>query len=119
MLNEHKISVNQVLNVVMMLGLVALVIMLTESSAFANNAGTSGLPWETPLKMVSESISGPVAFAISLIAIIAAGAGLIFGGDMQGFMKTALFVTAAIGFIIGGGKVLSTLYSTSAFIPFF
>ena len=37
-------------------------------SAFAAGAG-GGLPWETPLNRIAQSLTGPVALSISLIAL--------------------------------------------------
>jgi len=56
-------------------------------------AATSGMPWEAPLEKVKSSLSGPVAGAIALIGVVAAGAGLIFGGQEMGpFMKYPLLL---------------------------
>ena len=37
-------------------------------AAKASSAGGGGLPWEGPLKKIADSLTGPVALAISLIA---------------------------------------------------
>jgi type IV secretion system protein VirB2 len=56
--------------------------------------------------------------AISLIAIIAAGAALIFGGDMTGFMRTAVYIVLVLGIIISASGLLKALYgTTSAALP--
>ena len=57
----------------------AAVIVLTDP-AFASSGG--GLPWETPLNKLKDSLSGPVALAVGVIAFFAGGAMLVFGGEM-------------------------------------
>ena len=50
-------------------------------------AAGSGMPWETPLQSVVDSITGPVARAAAVIAIVLAGITIIFseGGGGVGF----------------------------------
>lgn len=69
--------------------LVAFALMFFATGAFASS---TGLPWEDPLTAIVNSIKGPVAFGISVIAIVAAGAGLIFGGEIGGFLKTLIIL---------------------------
>ena len=52
-------------------------------------AGGSGMPWEAPLEQVVESITGPVARAAAVIAIIISGIGIIFGEGGGGIRKLA------------------------------
>ena len=53
---------------------------LTLLSRQAAAAGAGGITeWETPLQKVVQSITGPVAFSISVIGIVVAGAMLIWG----------------------------------------
>lgn len=47
-------------------------------------AGGGGLLWETPLNTVAQSLTGPVALSISLIALMVAGGTLVFGGELSG-----------------------------------
>lgn len=92
--------------------------LFMESAALADTGGGT-LPWEGAIKMVKDSITGPVAFGISLIAIVASGVALIFGGDMQGFMRTGAYLALVLGIIVAATKLLTGLYSdASAFIPF-
>lgn len=88
---------------------------VTESVAFAE--GGAGLPWEDALDKVMNSIKGPVALGVSVIAIVAAGAALVFGGDMQGFMRTSAYLALAIGLIIAATNVLQTLYGKGMYVP--
>src|SRR4051794_3168427 len=87
------------------------VFVLTEP-AFASSGG--GLPWETPLNKVKDSLSGPVALAVGVIAFFAGGAMLVFGGEMTDFARRAALVVLACGFLLGGSNLLTTLYGTTS-----
>lgn len=52
-------------------------------------AAGSGMPWEGPLEQVVDSITGPVARAAAVIAIIISGIGIIFGEGGGGVRKLA------------------------------
>jgi len=74
-------------------------------------AGAGGaMPWEGPLTIIVNSITGPVAFGISVIGIVAAGAMLIFGGEIGQFLKSAIILVLVIALI-----VLATQFLTGAF----
>lgn len=63
----------------------ALVLVL---AAPAHAAG-SGMPWEAPLEQVVDSITGPVARAAAVIAIVIAGVTIIFSEGGGGVRKLA------------------------------
>jgi len=44
-------------------------------------SGGGSLPWDTPLTTLKNDITGPVGFAISLLAMVACGAAPVFDGD--------------------------------------
>jgi type IV secretory pathway VirB2 component (pilin) len=70
--------------------------------------GGAGLPWETPLTTLSNSISGPVAYAISLVGIVGAGGILIFaGGHVNEFLRGVFFIVLVISFIIAAKNTLT------------
>ena len=95
---------------------VAAAFLAVADTAFASSTTGPGMPWETGLSKLQESITGPVAMAISLIAIIAAGAALIFGGDMTGFMRTTVYIVLVLGIIISASGLLKSLFGVSAYI---
>jgi len=68
-----------------LLGLLALVaIAAVPDSAFAASAG---MPWETPLNQLLNSLTGPVARVLGAMAIIAAGIGVAFSEGGGGIRK--------------------------------
>jgi type IV secretion system protein VirB2 len=50
-------------------------------------AGGSGMPWETPLQSIVDSVQGPVAKVIGVIIIVITGLTLAFGDTSGGFRK--------------------------------
>ncbi len=49
-------------------------VLLAVSPAWAAGAGTA-MPWEGPLDTIMQSLSGPVAKAVGIIAIVLTGLG--------------------------------------------
>jgi type IV secretory pathway TrbD component/type IV secretory pathway VirB2 component (pilin) len=56
-------------------------------AALAAAAGGGSLPWDAPLTTLKNDITGPVAFTISLLAMVACGAALVFGGEIHEFVS--------------------------------
>ena len=80
-------------------------------------AAGSGMPWETPLQSVVDSITGPVARAAAVIAIVLAGITIIFSEGGGGVRKLAFvglgiaIMFAAVSFFLdffgfAGGAVI-------------
>jgi type IV secretion system protein VirB2 len=73
------------------------------------------LPWEGPLEKLSNSLTGPVAQAVCLIAIVICGLTLIFGGEMGEFAKRTIYIVIVVAFILGAsGFIRSMFVSTGA-----
>lgn len=53
------------------------------------HAAGSGMPWEGPLEQIVDSITGPVARAAAVIAIVIAGVTIIFSEGGGGVRKLA------------------------------
>jgi type IV secretion system protein TrbC len=87
---------------------------LSISTALA--ATTGGLPWDTPVQTLQNDLTGPVATGISVIAFLAAGAALVFGEELGGIAKKALFVVLGVAMIVLGNNFLSALGLTGALI---
>lgn len=97
--------------------LIALMVVATLDPAFASAAGGPGLPWEAPLTTLTNSIRGPVAFAISLLGIIVCGALLIWGGEISEFVRRSVMLVLVIALLVLSTNVLSGLFATAAVVP--
>lgn len=58
-------------------------------------AAGSGMPWETPLNRILDSITGPVAKVIGVLAIVAVGWAMACS-EGGGFMKKLLNVVLGL-----------------------
>ena len=61
-----------------------------------------------------NSVTGPVAFALSIIGIVIAGGVLIFGGDLNGFFRTLIFLVLVMALLVGAQNVMSTFFGRGA-----
>jgi type IV secretory pathway VirB2 component (pilin) len=82
--------------------------------ALASTGG--GLPWDTPLQTLQNDMTGPVATAVSVLALFAAGAALVFGEELGHLVRRALLLVVAIAFLVLGSNFLSALGLTGAVI---
>jgi len=87
--------------------------LVSSAVSYASSTST-GLPWETPLQTVKQSLTGPVAAGISVVGIAAGGMALVFGGELSEFAKRACYAVIATGAIVGAGTLMSTLFSSSS-----
>lgn len=100
-----------------MLFSVALAVFVQASVALAASSG-QGLPWEGPLETLVNSLSGPVAFGISVVGIAGSLIALIFGGsEISGFIKVMVYIVLVISFLLAIPTVLTTLFGASAALP--
>lgn len=72
-------------------------------------AGGGALPWDGPLTTLRNDLTGPVAFTIALLAMVAAGAALAFGGEMGQFTRSMIMVVLVGAFITGVVNVAAAL----------
>ena len=94
----------------------ALALLRPQAALAAAAGGGAGLPWETPLVTIETSITGPVAYAISLIAITSAGATLVWGGEISEFTRRIIFVVLVIGLLAFAAQVYSTIFAAGALV---
>lgn len=86
-------------NTLFLLALVAIVAIFGQEVMAA--------PWETGLSKLQKSLTGPVASGLALIGIVASGGMLIFGGEISGFLKSAIYLVLVVSIILGANKVIS------------
>jgi type IV secretion system protein VirB2 len=92
--------------------LAALAYLAVPTQTFAST--TTGLPWESPLTTIKNSLTGPVAGIISLIAICVTGFMLIWGGEINEFAKKLCYVVLVISLITGAASLITLLFGGSA-----
>lgn len=86
--------------------------------AFASTAGgAKPMPYVAWLDNLRASTSGPVAYTLSLIGIIVSGGILIFGGDLNGFFRTLIFIVLVTALIVAADNTLRTLQAGAEITP--
>jgi type IV secretion system protein VirB2 len=80
------------------------------------SSGGGGLPWESPLQQIQQSITGPVAGFIALAAVAIAGGMLIFGGELNDFARRLVYVVLVAGILLGSTQIIALFGATGASI---
>ena len=94
--------------------LLTLCVLLVPHEVYAAGTAGGGLPYESALTRLRSSVTGPVAFTLSLIGIVGAAGALIFGGELTGFLRMMVFLVLLIAILVGAQNVLTTLFATGA-----
>ena len=90
----------------------SLVFLVPEQAFATGTAG--GLPYESWLTNLQNSVTGPVAFALSIIGIVVAGGVLIFGGDLNGFFRTLIFLVLVMALLIAANNIMTSFFGAGA-----
>jgi type IV secretion system protein VirB2 len=98
-----------------------LILMFLGLLLFANNTlaavGAGGaLPYESWLVNLRNSVTGPVAFTLSIVGIVVAGGILIFGGELNAFFRTLIFIVLVMALLVGANNIMTNLFQ-GAVIP--
>lgn len=80
------------------------VMVMLATPAWASGSGTA-MPWEAPLTTIENSLSGPVAKAVGVIAIVVTGLGFAFAEGGSAMRK-------GIGIVFG----LAIAFTATTFI---
>ncbi len=88
--------------------LCALLVIAAAAPALAGTTGGTAMPWETPLQTVQDSLSGPVAKAVGIIAIVITGLGFAFAEGGSAMRK-------GVGIVFG----LAIAFTATTFISSF
>jgi len=99
--------------ITVLISLFIIALLVCPDFAHAADSG-AGLPYEDWLTKLRKSLTGPVAFAFAIFGVVVAGFTLIFGGDINGFFRSLLYLVLVISLVIGGGKYMSGLFGASA-----
>ena len=91
-------------------------ILLIPAHTFAATGGGGALPYEPWLTSLTNSVTGPVAFTLSIVGIVVAGGVLIFGGELNAFFRTMIFLVLVMAFLVGAQNIMSSLFGRGAVI---
>lgn len=91
-----------------------MVVIFVPQPAFASEGTGGSLPYESWLTNLRNSVTGPVAFALSIIGIVVAGGVLIFGGELNGFFRTLIFIVLVMALLVGAQNMMGTFFGRGA-----
>ena len=75
---------------------------------FAVNGAYAALPWEDPLDTVVESLTGPVAQGVSVIACVVIGGMLAFG-ELGGVAKRGIMILFGIAMALFASNFITAI----------
>jgi len=93
---------------------VALLLLIASYPAFAANTAGGGLPIDDWLTKIRQSVTGPFAFTAAIVGLVGAGATLIFGGDMNGFLRTLIFIVLVLCFLVAAQNTITAITGQGA-----
>jgi len=98
------------------IGLLALLafFLLAPPPAFASEGTGGSLPYESWLTSLRNSATGPVAFTLSILGIVVAGGVLIFGGELNAFFRSLIFIVLVMALLVGAQNMMGTFFGRGA-----
>jgi type IV secretion system protein TrbC len=93
---------------IQLLFLIGLALFVLAPHTWAATGG-GGLPWEQPLTTLSNSFTGPVPYAISLVGIVVTGAMVIFGAELGFFARGLIVLVLVIAMLVAAKNFMSGL----------
>ncbi len=67
-----------------------------------------------PLTKLLNSVTGPVAFIFSVIALVVFGAALLFGSDLNAFVRGLLVIMMIISVVVFAKNLLASVFGIGA-----
>ncbi|KAJ8139040.1 hypothetical protein OY671_007746, partial [Metschnikowia pulcherrima] len=98
-----------------MSGSALVMLSLWPHAAWASDT-TGGSPYESYSTKVRQSMTGTVGYTFALVGIVVAGGVSIFGGDLNGFVRTSLSIVLVASMLVGANSVSSSITGGGAVI---
>lgn len=93
------------------------VLLLWPHNAWASDT-TGGLPYESFLTKVRTSMTGTVGYTFALVGIVVAGAVLVLGGDLNGFVRSLMLLVMVVALLVAANSVLASISGGGATVAF-
>lgn len=93
-----------------------LLLCILSQLCWASTSDGGALPYEAWLTKLQSSVTGPVAFSISIIGIVVAGSVMIFGGDLNSFFRSMIFLVLVMALLVGAQNIMSSFFGHGAVI---
>ena len=94
-----------------------MVCLVTAFCGIAEAGTATGLPWENALTVLSNSLTGPVAFALGLFMVVCGFCAIAFtGADMGGWVRWVAMAAILAGMLGMAPNVLNLFGLTAAVV---
>jgi type IV secretion system protein VirB2 len=90
--------------------IIILALLILPDTSVASEGSGGGLPYESWLITLKDSLTGPVAYVIGILGILGAGAMLMWGGEISGFMKSMIYVVLVMALLVGANSIMANLF---------
>lgn len=80
-------------------------------------SATTGLPIEAPLEKLKQSLTGPVAGIVAVLAFFGLGWQLVWGGEMNDFNRKAVMGLMGVAFVVGASSAYNIFFGSGALLP--
>ncbi|MYG26984.1 MAG: hypothetical protein F4213_13335 [Boseongicola sp. SB0677_bin_26] len=87
-------------------------LLLLSPEAATAGAATQFFGGGNPLQVLVDFFTGPFAYVVVVLALLAAGGSLVYGGDFSGYSKRFLLVAAAGAVVAFADQVATALFGT-------
>jgi type IV secretion system protein VirB2 len=102
----HSIAKSQSTQAMWLRAILLTLLLFVPGLVLATTTG-GGLPYEADLEKARNSFSGPVAMTFAIGGIVGAGATLIWGSEMNGFLRTVIYLLCVLSFVLGVSSWIS------------
>ena len=86
--------------------------LIIPTLTFAADTQGGALPYESWLRTLQQSLTGPVAFSVSLIGIVSCGATLILtGGEISKFMRSLIYIVLVMTLLVGANSLMTRFFN--------
>jgi type IV secretion system protein TrbC len=89
-------------------------LLLGLAASLKLQASATGLPWEQPMALIAGSITGPVAYAIGLIAVAASIGTIAYHGEIPEFARRIAYIGLCVGALITASPIMTKLFGITA-----
>lgn len=96
------------------IGLFLFVLFALPEQVYASQGSGGGLPYEPFLDRLRASVTGPVAYILSLVGILVGFGGLLFGSDLNGIFRVLLMLILLISVLVGAQNMMSGFFGVGA-----
>lgn len=95
------------------LSMAAIPLLLAAEPAFATLTSQNIFTSRNPLEVFVNFMTGPFAYGLLIVGVVATGATLIFGTDFSGFSRRMPLVAGAGGILILADELVQVLFGAA------